>query len=57
MVDGVGAEHSSLHANMFALKFGLVQEDIGSVLEHIKAGEWLASMAPTPVVPYLLMES
>lgn len=34
--DGIGTEHSSLHANVFALAFGLVpQEAVGRVTEYI----------------------
>lgn len=37
-LDGEGAEHSSLHANMFPLAFGLVDEDRkASVVEFIKS--------------------
>jgi alpha-L-rhamnosidase len=36
-VDGEGTEHASLHANMFALAFGLVpQEDMPSVVDFMK---------------------
>ncbi len=36
-VDGIGTKHASLHANMYALVFGLVPESIKpSVIEHIK---------------------
>lgn len=37
-VDGEGSDHSSLHANMFPLAFGLVpEEDVNSVLAFIKS--------------------
>ena len=37
-VDGEGSVHSSLHANMFPLAFGLVPEEhIGTVVEFIKS--------------------
>ena len=36
-VDGIGSQHASLHANMYALVFGLVPESIKpSVIEFIK---------------------
>lgn len=36
--DGIGSEHSSLHANMYALAFGLVsKKNISKVVEFIKS--------------------
>lgn len=36
-VDGIGSEHSSLHANMYALCFGLVPEkNLTTVIDYIK---------------------
>jgi hypothetical protein len=41
-VDGIGSEHSSLHANMFPLAFGLVPErEKESVVNFIKS-KWMA---------------
>ena len=38
IIDGIGTQHSSLHANMFALAFGLVpQNSIQKVLAFIKS--------------------
>ena len=38
VLDGEGSAHSSLHANMFALAFGLVpQASMEAVLEHIRS--------------------
>lgn len=37
-VDGIGTSHASLHANMFPLAFGLVEEDdVESVLEFVRS--------------------
>ncbi len=37
-LDGIGSEHASLHANMFALTFGLVEEgNKPTVIEYIKS--------------------
>lgn len=44
-VDGAGSEHTSLHANLFPLAFGLVPEDrIPSVLEFIKSRSMACSV-------------
>lgn len=44
-VDGEGSEHSSLHANMFPLAFGLVpEENVKSVVQFIKSGGMACSV-------------
>ncbi|MBN1343039.1 MAG: family 78 glycoside hydrolase catalytic domain [Phycisphaerae bacterium] len=44
-VDGVGTSHSSLHANMFPLAFGLVPaQHVGSVVEFIKSRGMVCSV-------------
>jgi hypothetical protein len=44
-VDGIGTEHASLHANMFALAFDLVPEEhIESVLSYMKSKKMASSV-------------
>ncbi|MDR1518427.1 MAG: alpha-L-rhamnosidase [Dysgonamonadaceae bacterium] len=44
-VDGIGTDHASLHANMFALAFGLVPEkDVASVLRFIESRKMACSV-------------
>ena len=48
-LDGEGSTHSSLHANMMALAFGITPDThVKTVADFIKSREWLAaSMAPS----------
>jgi alpha-L-rhamnosidase len=44
-VDGLGSDHSSLHANLFALAFGLVpQERVETVIDFVKSREMRCSV-------------
>jgi len=44
-MDGIGTEHASLHANMFPLAFGLVEEkNEGSVMEFIRSRKMACSV-------------
>jgi alpha-L-rhamnosidase len=44
-VDGLGSDHSSLHANLFALAFGLVPEErVESVVEFIESRQMNCSV-------------
>ncbi|MDR1743284.1 MAG: alpha-L-rhamnosidase [Dysgonamonadaceae bacterium] len=44
-VDGIGTDHASLHANMFALAFGLVPpKNAGSVLKFIESRKMACSV-------------
>ncbi len=46
-LDGTGTDHSSLHANLFALAFGLVPKDrLGSVVAYIKSRGMACSVYP-----------
>lgn len=44
-IDGIGSSHASLHANMFPLAFGLVDEEhVSSVIDHIKSKGMVCSV-------------
>ncbi|MDT0651060.1 alpha-L-rhamnosidase C-terminal domain-containing protein [Autumnicola edwardsiae] len=41
-VDGIGSKHSSLHANMFPLAFGLVPNEKKESIVNFVKGKWMA---------------